>query len=132
MARTALPIAFSVEGELVRGETLYTDAGAFVLVLTSSSAALGIELRSAYLEGERSAEVLVAESAVVGAQPAELRPRLVWVGEGALTDRRRALLYDHLQALQDLAAQAGHGLGIDGLDLAAALLDPHTQTDLSA
>ncbi|MFN8164444.1 MAG: hypothetical protein U0R26_11595 [Solirubrobacterales bacterium] len=107
------------------GETLVTEAGASVLVLTSCSATLGIELRSAYLEGERSATVLVADSGVIGGEPAELHSRLLEVGEDALTYERRRLLYDHLQALQDLAERAGHRLGFDGLDEAARALDPH-------
>jgi len=125
MAPTALPLTFSADGAPVGGETLLTEAGAAVLVFTSTSAALGIELRSVYLEGERSASVLVGESGVIGGEPAELGSRLLKVGESALTFERRQLLYDHLQALQDLAARAGHRLGCDGLDAAARGLDPH-------
>jgi hypothetical protein len=125
MARTALPITFSADGLPVGGETLVTEAGASVLVFTSASAALGIELRSAYLEGERSTSVLIADSGVIGGERAELRSRLLAVGEAALTTERRRLLYDHLQALQDLADRAGHRLAFDGLDAAAGYLDPH-------
>jgi hypothetical protein len=125
MARSALPITFFADGAPVGGETLVSEAGASVLVFTSTSAVLGIELRSAYLEGERSASVLVAQSGVIGSEPAALRSRLLVVGEGALTTERRQLLYDHLQGLQDLADQAGHRLGFDGLDAAAGRLDPH-------
>lgn len=127
MALTALPITFTVDGTPIGGETLISEAGASVLVFTSSSAALGIELRSAYLEGEQSASVLVAESGVMGGEAAELRSRLLGVGEGALTFGRRRLLYDHLQALQDLAARAGCRLAFEGLDAAARALDPHLQ-----
>jgi hypothetical protein len=125
MARTALPISFSVDGVPVGGETLVSEAGASVLVFTSASAALGIELRSAYLEGERTDSVLLAESGVVGAEAAQMRSRLLALGDVALTSERRALLYDHLQALQDLADRAGYRLGFDGLDAAAGALDPH-------
>lgn len=125
MARIMLPITFSADGAAVGCETLVTEAGASVLVFTSTSAVLGIELRSAYLEGEQNASVLVAASGVIGGEPAELRSRLLAVGEGALTTERRQLLYDHLQALQDLADRAGHQLGFDGLDAAAGNLDPH-------
>ncbi len=125
MALTALPITFTVDGTPIGGETLISEAGASVLVFTSTSAALGIELRSAYLEGEQSASVLVAESGVIGGEAAELRSRLLRVGEGALTFERRRLLYDHLQALQDLAARAGCRLGFDRLNGAVRALDPH-------
>lgn len=107
------------------GETLIAEAGASVLVFTSSSAELGIELRSAYLEGEGNASVLAADSGVIGAGPAELASRLLALGEGAFTSERRLLLYDHLQALQNLAERAGCRLGFDGLDDAAGELDPH-------
>lgn len=125
MAPKSLPITFSAHGTPLCGETLVTEVGASVLVFTSASAALGIELRSAYLEGERSASVLVADSGVIGGEPAELGSRLLAVGEEPLTYQRRLLLYDHLQALQDLAEQAGHRLGFEGLDAAAGVLDPH-------
>lgn len=125
MALTALPITFTVDGTPIGGETLVSEAGASVLVFTSSSAALRIELRSAYLEGEQSASVLVAESGVIGGEAAQLRSRLLRVGEDALTFERRRLFYDHLQALQDLAARAGCRLGFDRLDVAARALDPH-------
>jgi hypothetical protein len=69
--------------------------------------------------------VLIADSGVIGGERAELRSRLLAVGEGALTTERRRLLYDHLQALQDLADRAGYRLGFDGLAAAAGDLDPH-------
>ncbi len=125
MSRTVLPIAFVVDGTPVDGETLFCEAGASVLVLTSTSPALGLELRSAYVEGEHCASVLVAESGVAGGGQAEMRSRLLAAGEGALTSERRRLLYDHLQALQDLAGKAGHHLALAGLDAAAEELDPH-------
>ncbi len=127
MTRAALPLAFEVEGRTVSGETLSAEVGASVFVLTSCSASLGIELRSAYVEGEKRDELIVAESAVLGASPADLRSRFLAIGAGALTDRRRALLYDHLQALQDLANQAGATLAITGLDAAVDVLDPHSR-----
>jgi hypothetical protein len=122
--RTALPIRFSLDGRPLAGETLHTDAGAQVLVLTSCSAELGIELRSAYLGAEGREELLVAESAVLGAGPAELTTRRVDDAEGAQTHQRRRLLYDHLQRLQDLARAGGWALAFEGVDSAAAQLDP--------
>jgi hypothetical protein len=85
MTRYSLPIRFSVDGSPVGGETLVTEAGASVVVLASTSAALGIELRSAYLEGERNASVLVADSGVIGGEPAELSSRLLDAGEEPMT-----------------------------------------------
>lgn len=94
------------------------------MVLTSCSAELGIELRSAYLGGEGRDEVLVAESAVVGAAPAELSSRSLADAAGALADERRRLLYDHLQRLQDLALADDRPLSFVGVAEAAAGLDP--------
>jgi hypothetical protein len=125
MGRTPLPINFTLDGAPVGGETLFTAAGASVLVFTSTSAGLGIGLRSAYLEGERSASLLVAESGVIGGKSATLGSRFLAAGTDTLTAERRRVLYDHLQALQDLAERAGHRLGFDGVDAAADDLDPH-------
>jgi hypothetical protein len=113
-----------LEGRPLAGETLYLDAGANVLVLTSCSAELGIELRSAYLAGERRTEVLVAESAVTGPGPAELSTRRLEDAGDTHVDQRRRLLYDHLQRLQDLAAQIDLALAFERVDAAAARLDP--------
>lgn len=124
VARSPLSLRFLVDGRPVGGETLQCDAGAAVLVLTSCSAELGLELRSAYLAGEGREEVLVAESAVIGAQEAELDSRRVAQPAEALVYLRRHLLYDHLQRLQDLAQTAGWELAVEGIDEAAAQLDP--------
>lgn len=112
------------------GEVLHIDAGAQVLVLTSCSAELGIELRSAYMGGEGREQLLVAESAVLGAGPAEFSTRYLEGAIDAQTYERRRLLYDHLQRLQDLALAGGWSLVCEGVDAAAArldLLDPITR-----
>lgn len=124
MPRTPLPLRFMVGDKEVSGETLHCDAGASIMVLTSCSAQLGLELRSVYLSGEGRGEILVAESAVLGAEPAELGSRLLDEAAGALVDERRRLLYDHLQRLQDLALGGGWALSFDGVEDAAAKLDP--------
>jgi len=118
------PIRFLVDDRSVAGETLYLDAGAQVLVLTTCSAELGLELRSTYLGGEGRDEVLVAESAVFGAGPAELSTRSLEAAGDTHTYERRRLLYDHLGRLQDLAGNAGHALAFEGIETAAAELDP--------
>lgn len=124
MPREPLPIRFRLDGRPLGGETLCLDAGALVLVLTSCSAELGIELRSAYLGGEGHNELLVAESAVLGAGPAEFDTRRLDNEAEAHTYERRRLLYDHLGRLQDLARQSGWDLAFEGVDAAAAQLDP--------
>lgn len=124
MPRASLPIHFQADGRRVRGETLHSDAGAAVFVLTSCSAELGLELRSVYLAAEGRDDVLVAESAVLGSGPAGLGSRLLSAAGGALVEQRRRLLYDHLQRLQDLALEGGFTLLIEGVDAAAAELDP--------
>jgi hypothetical protein len=124
MLRTPLPLRFLLGDCQVSGETLHCDAGASLTVLTSCSAELGLELRSAYLAGEGRDEVLVAESAVIGTEPAELGSRLLTEAAGALVDDRRRLLYDHLQRLQDLALDGDRTLSFAGVAEAAARLDP--------
>jgi len=125
MTSISLPIVFAADGVSVGGETLLTEAGASVIVFASCSAALGIELRGAYLTGEGNPSLLVAESSVREGARAELRSRWLEIGEETMTFDRRLLLYDHLHAFQDLADRAGKRLGVDGLDAAAAVLDPH-------
>jgi hypothetical protein len=122
--RSPLPLYFLIGDHQVGGETLHCDAGAAVLVLTSCSAELGIELRSVYLAGEGCEEVLVAESAVVGPGAAELSTRALAGTASALVDERRRLLYDHLQRLQDLALDAGRSLSFAGIAQSASRLDP--------
>jgi hypothetical protein len=122
--RTPLPIRFQADGDYVDGETLHCDAGAAVLVLTSCSAGLGLELRSAYIDGEGAGEVLAAESALAGSEQIELGSRRIPKSADALVYRRRHLLYDHLQRLQDLALHLDHELSFEGIDEAAAALDP--------
>jgi hypothetical protein len=124
MLRMPLPLCFMVGEREVSGETLHCDASASILILTSCSAQLGLELRSAYLSGEGRGEILVAESAVLGVEPAELGSRLLDEAGGALIDERRRLLYDHLQRLQDLAHGGGWALSFNGVEDAAAKLDP--------
>ena len=124
MPRAPLPIRFLVDDRPAAGETLHLDAGAQVLVLTSCSADLGVELRSTYLGGEGRDEVLVAESAVLGGGPAELSTRRLEAAGDTHTYERRRLLYDHLGHLQDLAGNAGHALAFEGIETAAAELDP--------
>jgi hypothetical protein len=126
VSRNSLPLTFRVDGHSVGGETLFVEAGAAVLVFTSCCAGLGIELRSAYLDGGRGGEVLVAESAVLAGDAAELKSRRLEDVEEVLTYQRRRLLYDHLQALQDLAALAGLSLAFDRIEAAAAVLDPRS------
>lgn len=123
MERQSLPIAYRLGRRLVSGETTCLDAGGSVFVLTSCSAELGLELRGAYLAGERRGELLVAESGVLGGEPAQLSSRSLTDTEEAIVYQRRRLLYDHLVAVQDLAARGGMALAVDVPDAAVAALD---------
>lgn len=123
MARRPLPVEFVRGTDQVSGETLVADVGGDVLVLTSCSDDIGLELRSAYLGADDTEEVLVAEAWAVGSRATELGwRRLADAGRMLIYERRRAL-YDHLQRLQDLALQRGDQLSFDGVDAAADQLD---------
>jgi hypothetical protein len=124
VSRAPLPITFLLDGHSVGGETLQSSAGAQVFVLTSCSAELGIELRSAYLGAERSDRVLVAESTVVLGEPGKHFSRYIEQPEEALLEERRRLLYDHLQRLQELALEIGFELAFAGIDRAIVAIDP--------
>jgi hypothetical protein len=128
MVRTPLPVAFVRDEDRVSGETLVADVGSDVLVLTSCSAALDLELRAAYLGGDDTEEVLVAEAWAVGHRPTELGSRRLGDATRMLVYERRRALYDHLQRLQDLALQLGYQLSFDGVDAAADQLDRLTPT----
>lgn len=125
MSRAHLPLSYRVDERQIGGETLHLDAGDSVFVLTSCIADLGLELRNAYLAVERIDRVLVSESAVLGGSPTQLRSRWLLEAEDVLYEQRRRLLYDHLQALQDLAAGGGWQLRVEGVEAAAVVLDPH-------
>jgi hypothetical protein len=123
MARMSLPVEFVRGEDRVGGETFVADVGGDILVLTSCSDEIGLELRSAYLGGDDTEEVLVGEAWAVGSRSTELASRrLVDVRRLLIYERRRAL-YDHLQRLQDLALQRGDQLSFDGVDAAADQLD---------
>jgi hypothetical protein len=123
MVRTPLPVAFVRDADRVSGETLVADIGGDVLVLTSCSADLDLELRSAYLGGDDTEKVLVAEAWSIGRRPTELASRRLDDAARMLIYERRRALYDHLQRLQDLALQLGEQLSFDGVDAAADQLD---------
>ena len=99
------------------------DVGSDVLVFTSCSTSLDLELRSAYLAGDDSDEVLVAEAWSVGDRRTEMAPRKLGDAAGMLIYERRRALYDHLQRLQDLALQLGEQLSFDDVEAAIQQLE---------
>lgn len=123
MVRTLLPVEFVRGTDQVSGETFVADVGGDVLVLTSCSDDIGLELRSAYLGGDDTEEVLVAEAWAVSSRATELGSRRLADAGRMLIYERRRTLYDHLQRLQDLALQRGDQLSFDGVDAAADQLD---------
>lgn len=124
MVRTSLPLRFRAEDRDVQGETLFAEVGGDVLVLTSCSPELGLELRSAYVAGPDIDEIQVAEASAVRTERTHLDHRLIEDAPGALIQEKRRLLYDHLNRLQDLALEAGCALSFDQVDRAAGVLDP--------
>jgi hypothetical protein len=123
VSREALPIEFRVAGRPVGGETLALDAGDRVLVLTSCSADLGLELRTTYMANRRG-EVLVGESWAIGAEEGGPLSRRVEAEEEPLLERRAACLYGHLGRLVELAREAGYELRFNGVDEAVGRLSP--------
>jgi hypothetical protein len=124
VSRTPLPISFRVDQRPVSGETLALDAGDRILVLTSCSADLGLELQATYITGHREDDVLVGECWAIGAEESEPVSRYLPTSEESIADPRPACLYDHLQRLIDLASEAGYELGFEGVDGAVAHLNP--------
>ena len=127
--RTPLPIAFYDAGRPVRGETLTLDVGDNLLLLTSSSADLGLNLRNAYDIAEGRDEIQVMDNWKIRGRHGLPSTRLLATSpdrsfEPIRADLRPRCLYDHLARLIELARAAGVELSIDGVDAAARQLDP--------
>jgi hypothetical protein len=121
--REPLPLRFVLAGEPTDGETLVLPAGPFVVVFTTTLGDAPLGLAGSYLGFDGSPTVRVGE--VVDPPNGA-----TWIGErtlmshGSFTFARRALLYDHLQRLQELAlAELGNELSVVSLDDAAQVLD---------
>ena len=125
MSRERLPLRFVADGRDVNAVTVFADGADQLLVLATTSPDLLIELRSVYIGGDGTDEVLVSEAATGPEGPTIFATRRLGSSAGILVFERRRVLYDHLQRLQELAAEAHtSGLEVRDLDAAAAMIDP--------
>jgi hypothetical protein len=125
MDRALLPLRFSLAGRHASAVTTFADGADQLLVLASAFPDLVFELRSVYIGGERTAEVVVSEGTTSAHGPTRFVQRRLADASGALVFERRRALYDHLRRLQELIAEEGVGeLRIDGVDEAVRELDP--------
>ena len=122
--RQPLDMALVLDGRAVASETRYAEAGAYVLVLSSSVAELGVELHSTYV-GHPGIETRVTHLTLGGDGPqgaateAVARPG----GELPVVFARRRCLFDHLQRLQDELSGIGHQAGIEVDDASVTELE---------
>lgn len=111
----------SLEGRLLRSETLLTAAGAHVLVLSTSIGELGVTLHSTYL-GHPGTDTIASHLALTDEARSYTRTHEHLALPVAFA--RRLCLYDHLQELRAALGDDGHaGLQIDVLEEALALVD---------
>jgi hypothetical protein len=127
--RTPLPIAFYDAGRPVRGETLTLDAGDNLLLLTTTSSDLGLNLRNVYDAADGRDEIQVIDNYRIRGKHGPPTTRLLATSpdpsfEPLRADLRPRCLYDHLGRFIELARAAGFELSIDGVDAAARQLDP--------
>jgi hypothetical protein len=125
-----LPIVFRLAAGPISAETLALDAGDNLLLLTTHSADLGLNLRNVYDRDEGRDEIHVMDNWKFQGRPHRPTTRLLssapadprW--KPVDTDLRLRCLYDHLGRYIELAKGQGFALSIDGIDAAARQLDP--------
>jgi hypothetical protein len=94
------------DGTAIRSETVSYETGARALTLVTTSAALRLQLYSAYLGDEELEEAIVAEVAATPRSPApELCARRIQVPRDFLLYHRDQALADHLERFVALAAE---------------------------
>jgi hypothetical protein len=117
-----LPVRLVVDGGPEATDTVALRSDPGVLTLRSSAAAAGAELVSTYTWHADLPQVLVSELAQGPGSEPELRARWIEAASTPLTHGHRILLYDHLAAVQDLAASGGRRASISGAGAAARAL----------
>jgi hypothetical protein len=125
MFGVAVPLAPCVRlgGRLQRSETVYRPAGAYVVVLSTSLANLGVELYSTYV-GHRGTDTQVIDLYLAPAGDRRSASRSFPQDTLPVVRERRLCLYDHLQQLQGFLQDLGYAdVRIDGLEPALALVE---------
>ena len=117
MARKPIDCKLRLDGMPVRSETILTEAGPNVLVLSTTLRDRGIWVDSTYL-GHGGAETQVTHLLVAPGRAGETEAKTVPHDEIPVVHVRRLCLYDHLQRLQDFLAELGHTAQVRGLELA--------------
>ncbi len=105
------------------------DVGDNLLLLTTTSSDLGLNLRNVYDAAEGRDEIQVIDNYKICGRHGPPTTRLLATSpdpsfEPIPPDRRPRCLYDHLARFIELARAAGFELSIEGVDAAARQLDP--------
>jgi hypothetical protein len=118
--RLVIPVPISLDGAPVESETRLTTAGSYVLILSTSVPARGIDINSVYM-GNAIVETQAHHWALAPGRSEAWSethdPEVLPVRHA-----RGRCLYDHLQALQQWLGSLGYDAGIVARDEALAAL----------
>ena len=124
VARKPIDCKLRLDGMPVRSETILTEAGPNVLVLSTTLRDRGIWVDSTYL-GHGGAETQITHLLVAPGRSGETESRAVAHDEVPVIHVRRLCLYDHLQRLQDFLDDLGHTGQVHGLDVAVEAVEQY-------
>ena len=122
VARKPIDCKLRLDGMPVRSETILTEAGPNVLVLSTTLRDRGIWVDSTYL-GHGGAETQITHLLVAPARVGDTEAKSVEHDDIPVIHVRRRCLYDHLQRLQDFLGELGHVAQIDGLERAVEAVE---------
>ena len=122
--RERLPVSIVIAGTPVSSETLMPDAGAHVVVLSTTVASphAPYGLHSTYV-GDRAEATAATHLLLAPRQGAQLTQRRHAAGELPVDDDRQLCLYDHLQELLAALVVDGHEARIDVADRSVELVN---------
>ena len=124
VARKPIDCKLRLDGMPVRSETVLTEAGPNVLVLSTTLRDRGIWVDSTYL-GHGGAETQITHLLVAPARVGETEAKSVEHDDIPVIHVRRRCLYDHLQRLQDFLDSLGHTGQVHGLDVAVEAVEQY-------
>jgi hypothetical protein len=119
--RRKIPIEIAIDGEEVRSETLMSDVGAYVVVLGTTLADLGVDVHSVYVGHPKvrtQATQMLLRPDLQEATTVEHDHEAIPV-----THARRRCLFDHLQQLQALLEETGADAQIKTEDEAITVVE---------
>jgi hypothetical protein len=99
-----------LNGQEIESHTLVVNAGAYALTLSTTLLELDIGLHSSYVGHNRATMTQVSELVLAPDREPEPASREVRAVEVPVVVARRRCLLDHLERLQEVLDELGHGL----------------------